>query len=64
MDDLTELYCLVDDFCQAFKPPFKARLLADGQRHRSRRGGLSLAEFMTRGCSSISFVTGSSSLFI
>lgn len=47
MDDLTELYCLIDDFCQEFEPELKARLLSDGKPHRSRKGGLSLAELMT-----------------
>lgn len=50
MDNLTELYGLMDDFCKAFEPQLKARLLAaDGKRHRSRKGLLSLAELMTLG---------------
>lgn len=47
MDPLTELYCLIDDFCKDFEPHLKARLLADGKPHRSRKGGLSQAELMT-----------------
>ena len=47
MDDLTELFCLIDDFCKQFEPVLKARLLADTQRRRWRQGNLSLAELMT-----------------
>lgn len=48
MDNLTELYCLMDDFCKVFEPQQRARLLAvDGKRRRARQGGLSLAELMT-----------------
>lgn len=48
MDNLTELYCLVDDFYKAFEPELKARALANGERHgRQRKGGLSVPELMT-----------------
>ncbi len=47
MDDLTELYCLMDDFCKEFEPALRARLIADGKLHRHRPAGLSLAELMT-----------------
>lgn len=47
MDDLTELYCLMDDFCKVFEPEWHAKLVRDGKRHRNRRPGLSLAEQMT-----------------
>ena len=30
MDSLTELFCLIDDFCQDFEPEWEKRLLADG----------------------------------
>ncbi|MDB5759164.1 MAG: hypothetical protein JWM30_2453 [Burkholderia sp.] len=30
MDSLTELFCLIDDFCQTFEPEWEQRLLADG----------------------------------
>ena len=47
MDDLTELYGLIDDFYKAFEAQLKAHLLADGKRHRSHQGRLSLPELMT-----------------
>jgi hypothetical protein len=47
MDNLTELYVLMDDFCKEFEPWLSARLLAEGQRKRKRMTGLSLAELMT-----------------
>ena len=47
MDNLTELFCLVDDFCRQFEPAWERRLLADGARKRRRQGGLSLSELMT-----------------
>ena len=31
MDDLTETYCLMDDFYKAFEPQLNARLLTDGK---------------------------------
>lgn len=31
MDDLTETYCLIDDFYKAFEPQLNARLLTDGK---------------------------------
>lgn len=47
MDDLTEIYCLMDDFCKQFEPTFNAKLLTDGTKRRLRKTGLSLAEMMT-----------------
>ncbi len=47
MDDLTELYCLIDDFCKEFELHLNAHLLADGKPHRSRKSGLSKAELTT-----------------
>lgn len=47
MDSLTELFCLIDDFCRVFEPAFEQQLLASGQRKRRRRSELSLAELMT-----------------
>jgi hypothetical protein len=47
MDNLTELYCLMDDFCKEFEPWLNARLLTDGHRKRLRVSGLSLAELLT-----------------
>lgn len=47
MEDITELYCMIDDFCKEFEPQLNARLLADGQCHRLRPASLSLSEIMT-----------------
>lgn len=30
MDSLTELFCLMDDFCQEFEPALEKQLLAKG----------------------------------
>ena len=47
MDNLTELYCLMDDFCKEFEPALNAQSLADGSCRRIRATSLSLAELMT-----------------
>ncbi|HMW57158.1 MAG: hypothetical protein NOF05_16310 [Candidatus Accumulibacter phosphatis] len=47
MDDLTETDCRMDDFYKAVEPQLKARLVTDGQWHRSRKGSLSVPELMT-----------------
>jgi len=47
MDSLTELFCLIDDFCQAFEPEWEKRLLADGKKKRQRPASLCLSELMT-----------------
>lgn len=47
MDDVTELYCVMDDFCKEFEPALKARMIAEGKRRRARPTGLSVAELMT-----------------
>jgi hypothetical protein len=47
MDDLTEIYCLMDDFCKEFVREFKTLLLTDGNPSRQRATSLSLAELMT-----------------
>lgn len=47
MDSLTELFCLIDDFCQEFEPAFEAQRLADGARKRHRTCSLALSELMT-----------------
>ena len=46
MDNLTELYCHIDDFYQQFKPEFDAHLIATG-RQRLRACQISVAEMMT-----------------
>ena len=47
MDNLTELYCLIDDFCKEFEPALRTRLITNGKCKRNRATGLSLAELMT-----------------
>lgn len=47
MDNLTELYCLMDDFCKKFEPELNKKLLSSGSRKRLRASSLSLAELMT-----------------
>ncbi len=47
MDSLVELFCHVDDFCQAFEPYWHRQLLQSGLRKRRRKRSLSLSEIMT-----------------
>ncbi len=47
MDHITELYCLMDDFCKEFEPELNKKLLSSGKRKRLRATNLSLAELMT-----------------
>ena len=47
MDSLTELFCLMDDFCRRFEPAWERRQLTRGIQRRRRRGALSLSELMT-----------------
>lgn len=47
MDSLTETFCLIDDFCQAFVPEWEKRLLADGHKKRRRAASPCLSELMT-----------------
>lgn len=47
MDSLTEMFCLIDDFCQAFEPEWEKRLLVDGHKKRRRAASLCLSELMT-----------------
>jgi hypothetical protein len=47
MESLTELFCLIDDFCVQFEPAWNKRLLTDGQKHRRRQTRLQLSELMT-----------------
>nr|WP_051676446.1 hypothetical protein [Polaromonas glacialis] len=49
MDKTTELFCLIDDFCQQFEPLLAQRLLderSDKQR-RNRECAMSLSEMTT-----------------
>jgi hypothetical protein len=47
MASLTELFCLIDDFCQRLEPAGEKRLLTDGQKKRRRPASLSLSELVT-----------------
>lgn len=42
-----ELFCAVDDFCQAFEPQWRQRLLSASEVRRQRVGQLCLSEVMT-----------------
>ena len=44
---LTELFCKVDDFWQAFEPVWQGQRLASGERQRQRCGMLCESEMMT-----------------
>ena len=44
---LLELFCHVDDFCQAFYPHWQAKLVTPGARQRDRKRSLSPSEIMT-----------------
>lgn len=46
MDDLTELYCHIDDFYKQFKPEFEKHLIANGKK-RLRPCKISVSEIMT-----------------
>lgn len=47
MESLLELYCDVDDFCQAFLPFWNQQQLASGEKQRQRARSLSNSEIMT-----------------
>jgi len=47
MDSLTEVFCLIDDFCQVFEPEWEKHLLANGRKKRRRPTSLCLSELMT-----------------
>lgn len=47
MDSLLELFCDVDDFCQAFSPHWNHHLLSSGQKQRQRDRSLTTSEIMT-----------------
>lgn len=49
MDKTTELFCLIDDFCQQFEPLLEQRLLDEdnGKRRRHRECVMSLSEMTT-----------------
>ena len=47
MNNLVELFCDVDDFCQTFLPRWESQQMASGDLQRRRKGKLSLSEIMT-----------------
>ena len=49
MDKTTELFCLIDDFCQQFEPLLEQRLLDESsdKRRRRRTCEMSLSEMTT-----------------
>lgn len=47
MLSIEELFCHIDDFCQAFEPQWQQQLLGTGIRHRRRSRSLSLSEILT-----------------
>lgn len=46
-DNVTELYCLVDEFCREFMPYWTKQQITDGFKQRCRPSRLSMAEIMT-----------------
>lgn len=47
MDNLIELYCVVDEFCKAFIPEFERNQLECGLKRKQRACNLSYSEIMT-----------------
>jgi hypothetical protein len=48
MDKTTELFCLIDDFCQQFEPLLEQRMLdSSGKRRRNRECAMALSEMTT-----------------
>jgi Transposase DDE domain len=45
--DWVALYCAVDDFCKAFEPVWRSRMITEGERRRKRSAQLSLSEMLT-----------------
>ncbi len=46
-DNIIELFCLVDDFCQVFYPDWEKQMITLGLKKRVRRNQLSPSEIMT-----------------
>ncbi|CAH8221009.1 hypothetical protein VAEKB19_4130012 [Vibrio aestuarianus] len=47
MRKLVDLFCHVDDFCQAFLPQWQKLQIENGERKRNRKGRMSESEIMT-----------------
>ena len=45
--DIVIIFCEIDDFCPAFEPVFKQKLLDDQVKQRRRAMKMSLSEVMT-----------------
>ena len=46
-ENLTRIFCSVDDFCEEFEPWLKSRIVEDGDLKRRRSSRMSLSEVMT-----------------
>lgn len=46
-DDLTRLFCALDDFCRTYEPEWRQQQLASGHRQRQRARSLCLSEILT-----------------
>ncbi|MBV8360259.1 MAG: hypothetical protein JO189_20340 [Deltaproteobacteria bacterium] len=47
LERLTEVFCEVDDFCQAFEAQWQSYLLESGAAPRGPKSGLSVSEIIT-----------------
>jgi len=47
MDNITELFCQIDDFCKTFEPNLHKQLIAQAKSTRNRATSISLSELMT-----------------
>jgi len=47
MESLVELFCNVDDFCQAFLPTMEKKVIGNGKQIRNRERSLTISEVMT-----------------
>jgi len=47
LDRLTEVFCEVDDFCQAFEAQWKAFRLGSGATRRGQQPSLAVSEIIT-----------------
>ena len=46
-NDITNLFCIVDDFCKIIEPYWNGYLISSGKKQRNRQSRLSLSEMMT-----------------
>ena len=47
MDNLVEIYCVVDDFAKVFLPKLHQQMLTTGEKKRLKPSRLSVSEIMT-----------------